>query len=245
MQLSLNWLKDFVKISNSITPEEVGQKLTLHTVEVEGVTKQGEKFKNIVVGKILEVKKHPNADRLRLAKVEIGKDKILDIVCGAPNIEAGQLVPVAMPGAVMANGLEIKEAEVRGEKSQGMLCAEDELGLGGDHAGILILDGKARVGQNFSDYLGVNDVVLEVDNKSLSNRPDLWSHYGIARELSVLFDAKFIERPKVDLNKDIKIKKEDKVVNLKVEVKDKELCPRYMALPISGIKIAPSPKWMQ
>jgi len=116
MYLSLNWLKDFVDIPKKITPEELGLKLTMHTVEIDSVQKQSDKYKNVIVGKILEVNKHPNADKLRLAKVDIKKE-VLDIVCGAPNIEPGQLVPVALVGAVLPNELEIKEAEIRGQKS--------------------------------------------------------------------------------------------------------------------------------
>jgi phenylalanyl-tRNA synthetase beta chain len=158
MLISLNWLKDFVNIPKAVSAEELGLLLTTHTVEIERIEKQAEKFKNVVVGKILEIKKHPNADRLRLAKVDVGKRK-LDIVCGAPNIEVGQKVPVALVGAVLPaspaggpNGMEIKEVEVRGEKSCGMLCAEDELGLGEDHSGIMILDKKAKVGENLGEY---------------------------------------------------------------------------------------------
>ncbi len=242
MYLSLNWLKDFVKIPSSLTPEELAEKMTLHTVEIDGVEKQEEKFKNIVVGKILEIKKHPNADRLQLAKVDVSNKK-LNIVCGAPNIEVGQLVPVALVGAVLPNGLEIKEAEVRGEKSEGMLCAEDELGLGNDHSGILILEKDAKAGQDFGKYLKLNDVIIEVDNKSITHRPDLWSHYGIAREISVFLGTKFIKNNKLDLNRIISIKKsKDKI---EVEIKDKKLCPRYMAIKIEGITIKDSPKWMQ
>ena len=167
MLISLNWLKDYVEIPKKITPEDLGLLLTTHTVEIDDVENQAKKYKNVVVGKILEVNKHPNADKLQLAKVDIGKEK-LDIVCGAPNIEPGQLVPVAVVGAVLPNGMEIKEAEVRGEKSFGMMCAEDELGLGSDHSGIIILSNKAKVGQDFADYLGVKDTVYEVDNKLIS-----------------------------------------------------------------------------
>lgn len=241
MQLSLNWLKDFVDIPKNITSEKLASALTMHTVEVEGVINQAEKFNNVTVGKILEIEKHPNADRLRLAKVDIGKEK-LDIVCGAPNIEVGQLVPVALIGAVLPNGMTIKEAEVRGEKSNGMLCAADELGLGEDHSGIIILDNKkAKIGQDFADYFGLKDVVLEVDNKSLSNRPDLWCHYGIAREISAFLDVKFKEykAPRKILNE-----KEDKI-KLDVEIDDFSLCPRYMAIAIDGIKIEESPKWLE
>jgi phenylalanyl-tRNA synthetase beta chain len=117
--------------------------------------KKSTEFENVVVGKILEINKHPNADRLRLAKVDVG-NKELEVVCGAPNIEVGQKVPVALLGAKMPNGMEIKEAEIRGVKSCGMLCAKDELGLGTDHSGIMILDEKAEIGMKFSEYINLN-----------------------------------------------------------------------------------------
>ena len=189
MYLSLNWLKDFVSIPRSVSVQEVADKLTLHTVEVEDIVKQAEKFDSVIVGKILEIKKHPNADKLQVAKVNVGSEK-LDIVCGAPNIEVGQLVPVALVGAILPNGLEIKKAEVRGEMSEGMMCAPDEIGFGDDHSGILILDKKAKIGKSIAEYFKFGDTVLEVDNKSLSNRPDLLNHYGIARELSAIFNTK-------------------------------------------------------
>lgn len=240
MNLSLNWLKDFVDIPGKITPEELGLKLTMHTVEIDGVIKQSDKFKNVVIGKILEVSKHPNADRLQLAKVDTGKEQ-LDIVCGAPNIATGQLVPVALVGAVLPNGMEIKEADVRGVKSSGMLCAEDELGIGNDHSGIMILGKKAKIGQKFAEYFSSKDVVFEVDNKSISHRGDLWSHYGMAREISAFLDTKFKE---YKIDKKLLSKSTDKIkINVKIE--DFSLCPRYMAIAMENVKIGQSPKWMQ
>lgn len=240
MQLSLNWLKDFVSIPSSITVDDLAQRLTRHTVEVEAVIKEGEKFDNFVVGKILEIRKHPQADKLQLVKVDVG-DKKLDIVCGASNIAAGQLAPVALAGARLPNGLEIKEAEIRGEKSFGMLCAEDELGLGADHSGIMILEKRARAGESLAGYLKSNDIIFEVDNKSLTHRPDLWSHYGLAREIAAFTGGKFKEykaKEKIfTLSKD--------APELEVEVKEAELCPRYMAIAVAGIKIAASPDWLK
>jgi phenylalanyl-tRNA synthetase beta chain len=128
---------------------------------------------------------------LRICEIETSHGSSLRIVCGAPNVAVGQLVPVALVGAVLPNGMTIKEAEVRGEKSFGMLCAPDELGLGDDHSGILILDKKAKVGMTLAEYLGLDDIIFEIDNKSLSNRPDLWCHYGIAREIAAIFGEKF------------------------------------------------------
>jgi len=240
MYLSLNWLKEYVNLPKSITAEKIGEVLTMHTVEVEGIKQQSEKFKGVVVGKILEISKHPNANRLQLAKVDTGSEK-LDIVCGAPNIAVGQLVPVATVGTILPGNIEIREAEVRGEKSSGMLCAEDELGLGDNHEGIMILE-KAKIGQEFSDYLDFKDTILEVDNKSLSNRPDLWGHMGIARELAVILDEKFNE---YKLNEDVLKKTDDSDVEIEVRNDDFKLCPRYMAVAMDGITVKSSPKWMQ
>jgi phenylalanyl-tRNA synthetase beta chain len=239
MFLSLNWLKDFIDIPKKITPEELGLRLTMHTVEIDSVQKQADKYRKIVVGKILEIKKHPNADKLQLVKVKINKED-LEIVCGAGNIEVGQLVPVALVGAVLPAGFEIKEAEIRGVKSSGMLCAEDELGLGDNHDGIFILDANAKIGQPLSDYLKLVDVIFEVDNKSITNRPDLWSHYGLAREIAAFLNLKL---------KDFKINSLDLLTNETtakpdIKVDDSKLCPRYMALSLDGIKIEPSPKWL-
>ncbi|MDD5071827.1 MAG: phenylalanine--tRNA ligase subunit beta [Patescibacteria group bacterium] len=240
MYLSLNWLKDFIDIPKSVTPEDLGLKLTMHTVEIDRVINQKERFDKIVVGKILELKKHPSADRLQLVKVDIGKEK-LDIVCGATNIKAGDFVPVALVGAILPNGMEIKAAEIRGVKSSGMLCAEDELGIGEDHTGIMILTG-GKVGQNLAEHFKLSDTVFEVDNKSITNRPDLWSHFGMAREIAAFLGIK-LKEPKSDLGKLTKGK--GKLEKLKVEVKDSKLCPRYMAIKMNGIAIGPSPEWMQ
>ncbi len=242
MYLSLDWLKDFVDIPRSITPEELGLRLTMHTVEVDSVEKQAEKFDKIVVGEILEIKKHPNADKLQLAKVNI-KTEELEIVCGAPNIKPGQKVPVALVGAKLPNGMEIKPALIRGVKSVGMLCAEDEIGLGDDHSGILILGEKAQVGQNLSEYLGIKDVVFEVDNKSITHRPDLWSHYGMAREIAAFLGTKMTANFGKISAKDIKIDSTD--LKLDIKVIDSKLCPRYMGIIMDGIKIEASPKWLQ
>ena len=240
MYLSLDWLKDFVNIPK-IDAFELGHKLTMHTFEIDGVEAEKEKFNKVVVGKALKVEKHPNADRLKLAVVDVGKEK-LNIVCGAPNLEEGQLVAVALAGAQLPNGLEIQKAQVRGQESNGMICAEDELGLGDNHDGIMVLDKNAKVGQDFANYLKLDDVILEVDNKSISNRPDLWGHYGIAREIST-----FMHQPLKEFKTDIKKIYNEKKLNDKVNVKveEKELCPRYMVVKVDGIEVKPSPEWMQ
>jgi len=241
MYISYNWLKDFVKLPVKIKPEEIAAGLTKHTVEVEETVKQADRFDRIVVGKVLEVTKHPNADRLRLTVVDIKKEK-LNIVCGAPNVEPGQLVPVALVGATLPSGLEIKESEIRGEKSQGMICAEDELGLGKNHEGILVLGDQAKIGEPFAKYLALDDTILEVDNKSLSNRPDLWSHYGLARELSAIFDLNLKSFDKF-LGEFIFL--DDKENKLDIKVEDKILCPRYSVVKLDNIEVKESPIWLK
>ncbi|MFA5131569.1 MAG: phenylalanine--tRNA ligase subunit beta [Patescibacteria group bacterium] len=242
MYISLNWLNDYLKLSAKIKAADIARELTNHTVEVEGFSGQAQQFSQVVVGSVLSVEKHPNADRLRLAVVDI-KTKKLNIVCGAPNLAVGQLVPVALVGANLPNGLEIKESEIRGEKSSGMICAEDELGLGKNHEGIMVLSEKAKIGEPLSKYLKADDIVLEIDNKSMSNRPDLLSHYGIAREMSVIFQTMLKPYGK-PLDKKIKFlsAKENK---LEVKVEDKDACPRYMAVKVSGVEIKESPAWLK
>src|SRR5680860_28631 len=242
MYISYNWLQDFVKLPSKTNYNEVAQKLTAHTVEIESVNNQADNYKNIIVGKVLEVKKHPNADRLKVVVVDI-KEKKLKIVCGASNIDVGQLVPVALDGAVLPGGLEIKTSKIRGEVSEGMVCAEDELNLGTDHDGIMVLDEKAKTGGTFASYLKTNDVIFEVDNKSLSNRPDLLNHYGLARELSVIFSAPLKPYKEV-IGKSI-ISSEDKKGEISVSIEEKKKCPRYMAIKIDNIKVGSSPKWLK
>ncbi len=241
MHISYSWLKDFVKLPAKIGPEEVAQRLTAHTVEVEGVAKQAESLDKVVVGRVESVEPHPKADRLRLTVVDI-KDGKRPIVCGAPNVAPGQLVAVALPGASLPNGMKIEAAEIRGQESQGMICAEDELGLGADHEGIMVLDKKAKVGESLAKHLGLDDVILEVDNKSLSNRPDLLSHYGLSRELSAIFSAPLV--PYERLIAEIPAVSE-KTSPLEVKVEDPELCPRYLAVRLEGVKVGESPRWLK
>ena len=240
MYLSLNWLKDFVKISKKTSSETLAHFLTMHTVEVEGWKEQSRIFDKVVVAKVLSVEPHPNADRLRLVSVDIKKE-ILSIVCGASNVAVGQRVPVALIGASLPNGLVIKESEIRGQKSFGMICAEDELGLGQNHEGIMILAEHAKVGQSFADYLGLNDIILEIDNKSLSNRGDLWGHYGMAREISTLLKTPL--RPYLQADESIFIPSGKDSVAVKVE--DKKICSRYIAVKIDKVEAVESPNWLK
>ncbi len=240
MYISYNWLKDFVKFPKSYNPEKLAQDLNIHTVEVENIFNLADKYKNIVVGKVLEEKKHPQADRLKVAKIDVGSE-ILDIVCGALNLEKGQLVPVAMIGAILPNGMEIQEVKLRGEISKGMICSEDELGLGSKQEGIMVLAKNAKIGMDFAKYLNLDDFAIEIDNKSLSNRPDLWGHYGLAREISVFCNEKLTPYENKLGKKDFN--EREKKLNIKVE--NKNLCSYYSAIKISNITVEESPLWLK
>jgi len=256
MKISLNWLKDFVSIPDSISANELGDRLTKHTTEIESVEDQSQNFRNIIVGKILELKKHPQADRLQLVLINTGKEKV-QIVCGAQNIAVGQFVPVALVGAILPGDLEIRKTKIRGEESNGMLCSARELGLGEDHSGILILGDDAKLGDTLINYLKLDDVIFELDNKSITHRPDLWGHYGIAREISAFLNTKYKET-KIDLKKIIKKSQKniesdtstcrpavENKINLRVQNKTGDKCARYMSVAIDGIQITESPQWMQ
>lgn len=248
MRVSLNLIKKYVDLPKTITNDKIAYDMTLRTVEVEGVENIGEKFHDIVVGKILEVKPHPNADKLRVCIVDIGEDAPVQIVCGGSNLYVDEYVVVCKPGAVVVwhgegDPVKIEKTKMRGEESFGMICAAEEVFLSEffpqkDEAEIVDLKGyDCTPGQNIADVLGLNDTVLEIDNKSLSNRPDLWGFYGIARELSTIYNVplKPIEGFEVDKN----LPKYD------VEIQDTTKCNRYVAVEIDGIYNKKSPIWMQ
>ncbi|WP_053977194.1 phenylalanine--tRNA ligase subunit beta [Mangrovimonas xylaniphaga] len=248
MKISYNWLRQFIKTDWS--PEKTGELLTDLGLEVEGISefesvKGG--LKGIVVGEVLTCEQHPNADRLRVTTVNIGEDKPLQIVCGAPNVAAGQKVPVATIGTTLytpeGEAWKIKKGKIRGEESHGMICAEDELGLGQSHDGILVLDEKVKVGAAVSDIFKVeNDHVFEIG--LTPNRADAMSHFGTARDLRAGLiqqdiHLEFITPSVSAFHVDNRTNKID------VEVQNKELAPRYCGIAISGITVEESPSWLQ
>ena len=179
MKISINWLKNYVKID--IPADELIKKLIGIGFDLESIENQADLLKNFVIGKVLERQKHPNADKLSVCKVDVGGPEILNIVCGAPNVDAGQTVCVALIGAVVPNGgFEIKKSKIRGEVSEGMICSAKELNLGEDHSGIMVLKDGAVLGSSFAEYLGQDDVVIDIG--ITPNRGDLLSHIGVARE---------------------------------------------------------------
>jgi len=235
MKYSYNWLKELSGTKKSAI--DLAQGITMRAFEVEGVEKVGQDFAGVVVGNILEITKHPNADKLQLTKVDIGKE-ILSIVCGAHNISVGDHVPVATVGTVLGEGFVIKEAEIRGEKSHGMLCASDELGLGTDHSGILLLDTKTKIGTPFAEVVGGKDEALEI--KILPDRShDALSHVGVAREIAAL-EGKTMEYAydEIELPK-------TKSKKLEIKIENSKICSRYIGAVIENIKIAESPTWLK
>ena len=248
MKISNNWLKDFIK--TELKTERIGEFLTDIGLEVEGIDKfesiKGS-LEGIVVGKVLTCEKHPNADKLRKTTVDVGNGKVLNIVCGAPNVEAGQTVPVAVVGTKIydksGNFFEIKEAKIRGEVSQGMICAEDELGLSDDHGGIMVLDEeKYELGKNFADYFELtNDEVFEIG--LTPNRTDAMSHYGVARDLFAYLSTNKQKSEFEKVSSDVL--NNEGTHDFTLEIEDAELCPRYIGAVIENVKVADSPAWLK
>lgn len=243
MKLSLNWIKEYVEIPNDMDLSRLAYDLTMSTVEVEDVLDLAGKFDKMVVGVVKEVLPHPNADRLTVCKTDIGGGDVRDIVCGGTNLAEGMKVAVAQPGAkVRWHGegelVEIGHVKLRGVASYGMICAASEIGLADlfpstEETEILDLSAfEAKAGEALAEVLGLKDVILEIDNKSISNRPDLWGHYGIAREIAALYDL-----PLVDFEAYVPPETPD----FTIAVEDTGRCPRYIGVRIEGLSVKPSP----
>lgn len=237
MKISLNWLKQYVNIDN-IPLNDLLNKLTLSGLEVEDVHDESSKLNNFVVGFVKEKKKHPNADKLSLCVVSTG-DEDFQVVCGAPNVIAGQKVIFAKIGAVIPHGnFTIAKAKIRGVESFGMLCSESELELSDDHSGLKILDPSLKEGTPVSEALGLNDVLLEIG--ITPNRPDALSHYGIARDISAIYNLE-LKYPAFNL-----IESTQKISKLaQIEIEDTLNCPRYSSRVVTNVKIKESPSWLK
>lgn len=242
MLVTYNWLKEFVDIT--ISPEELGDKLTKIGMEVEEIQYQDKYLKHVVVGLIKKIDKHPNAEKLTICTVDIGSSNV-QIITAAKNINEGDYVPVSLPGADLANGIKIEKSVLRGEPSDGMFCSGEELGItdeyykGASVNGILILHHEVKAGDAISDALGLNDVIFDVN--VTSNRPDCMSIYGIAKEISAILRTP-IKTHKFEYKTE---EKENINKYLKVEVKNQTLCPRYMAAYVKDITVQDSPMWMK
>ena len=246
MKLSLSWIRDYVKIPEDADLKKLAYDLTMSTVEVEDVEYLARRFDNMVVGVIEKIEPHPNADKLRVCQVNIGSD-VKTIVCGGINLREGMRVAVSCPGAIVrwhgqGEPVEIKNSKLRGVESYGMICASDEIGLGdlfpaSQEAEILDLSAfEVPAGTPLATALDLDDVLLEIDNKSMTNRPDLWGHYGIAREIAALYNLPLME---------IEPYRAETQSDFKVEIESPDRCARYIGVEMNGVEVKPSPYKMQ
>jgi len=248
MKVSLNWIRDYVQLPADADLKKLAYDLTMSTVEVEDTIELAKQFDHMVVGVINTIEQHPNADKLRVCMTDIG-GRVESIVCGGSNLREGMKVAVALPGAVCrwhgeGEPVEIKKSKLRGVDSYGMICGAVEIGLADlfptkEEAHILDLSGfDAPAGTPLADALDLNDIILEIDNKSMTNRPDLWGHYGIAREIAALYDLPMKAFPRFDRNV-------ANTAGFHVTVEDTERCPRYLSAQIEGLSVKPAPYQMQ
>uniref|UniRef100_UPI003517A0A2 YtpR family tRNA-binding protein n=1 Tax=Marisediminitalea sp. TaxID=2662268 RepID=UPI003517A0A2 len=234
MKFSEKWLREWVNPAAS--QDELCEQLSMAGLEVDGVEPVAGDFSGVVVGEVVECGQHPNADKLRVTKINVGEDELLDIVCGAPNCRLGLKVAVAKVGAVLPGDFKIKKAKLRGEPSFGMLCSFSELGISDDHSGIIELPLDAPIGADIRDYLELNDVTIEVD--LTPNRADCLGLRGIAREVGVLNNTDVTE-PTVEA---VAPTIEDK---LAITLSAPEACPRYLGRVVKGVNVkAQSPLWL-
>lgn len=248
MKVSLNWIRDYVQLPADADLKKLAYDLTMSTVEVEDTIELAKQFDHMVVGVINTIGQHPNADKLRVCMTDIG-GRVESIVCGGSNLREGMKVAVALPGSVCrwhgeGEPVEIKKSKLRGVDSYGMICGAVEIGLADlfptkEEAHILDLsDFDAPAGTPLADALDLNDIILEIDNKSMTNRPDLWGHYGIAREIAALYDLPMKAFPRFDRNV-------ENTSGFHVTVEDTERCPRYLSAQIEGLSVKPAPYQMQ
>ncbi|MCX6157654.1 MAG: phenylalanine--tRNA ligase subunit beta [Ignavibacteriota bacterium] len=238
MRISTNWIKSLIPGLEIESYDDLFKRMVDIGLDIESIESEKEKYNKIVVGEVLETQKHPNADKLTLCKVNVG-GSVLSIVCGAPNVEAGQKVCVARIGALIPNGgFEIKKSKIRGELSEGMICAEDELGLSDNHSGIMVLNADAVPGMEFADYTGANDYFVEIG--VTPNRGDLFSQIGMAREIAGAYSLKAVLpaapiKESDDQSKDF----------IKIEIESKEYCKRFTGRVVKNVTVKESPEWLQ
>lgn len=226
MYISMNWIRDFVDL-DGIDIESLINRFTLSTAEVENIIKYGENIEGVITAKVIELKQHPESEKLKITKVNIGNE-IITCLCGAKNIKVNDIVPFAKIGSVV-NGTTIKQVEIAGQISNGMCLSEKELGISDDNSGVMILDENTEIGINIKDVLDIDDVIFEIDNKSLTNRPDLWGHYGIAREIAAITGRTLgkIELENLEMYNNLK--------DVNIIVDDKVKCYRYTSIEVENV----------
>jgi len=235
MRVSLNWLKDYVKID--IPPQDLAERLTMSGLEVEALEPLGQSLQDILVAKILSIKRHPGADRLFICHMDTGDEEV-PVVCSAPNLTTGAMVPMALPGTQLPGGMIVEESQIRGERSVGMLLAEDEMGLTDDHTGIMILPSDLSPGAKVPEVVPLEDWVFDIS--ITPNRADCACVMGVAREIAALTGQK-LKHPEIGLAEG-----ETSIDDLaRVTIDDPMGCPRYAAGMIQGVELRPSPFWMR
>ncbi|MDD5360868.1 MAG: phenylalanine--tRNA ligase subunit beta [Ignavibacteria bacterium] len=238
MRISLNWIKTLIPGFKVESYEELFKDMVGIGLDIESIENEREKYENFVIGEVLETEKHPNADKLTLCKVNIG-ESVLNIVCGAQNVAAGQKVCVAKIGARIPNGgFEIKKSKIRGELSEGMICAEDELGLSEDHSGIMVLNPDAKAGQEFSNYIGADDYFIEIG--VTPNRGDLFSQTGMAREIAGIYGLK-VRQPEINISESSEYSKDF----IDITIENTNYCKRFTGRIIKDVTVKESPEWLK
>lgn len=246
MKISHEWLRAIV--SHGLGPDELSELLSAHVATVDAVEKLRSDLADVVIARVIEAGRHPNADTLWVTRVDDGSGELLDVVCGAPVVTVGTLYPFARAGTVLPGGVKLEKRKIRGEVSNGMLCSARELGLGADHSGIMALDIDAAPGTRFLDAVDVADVRYEID--VLPNRPDLLSHAGLAREVAALtgvavaVPVELRDLPGLPRTTPVRDAHEATSGGVTIRLEDGEGCPHYMGVVIRGIRVGPSPDWL-
>lgn len=245
MKISIDWIKEFVELPNDLTPKEIGTRFTLATAEVEDVLSVGEHLEKIKVVQIVSIEKHPEADKLNLVTFNTGFEE-KRVVCGAPNVKVGIKVPYAPLGTVFPDGLVLEPKKIRGILSEGMLCSESELGFAEESHGLLLFPEETKLGINMLEYFKMTrDVLLDVDNKSLTHRPDLWGHYGMAREFSAIFEKPLKNNFDLNWTKKLEACFSSDSAPLGVRIEGDCSCLGYYGLTVKNVTVKESPDWMK
>lgn len=237
MKISVNWLKDFVDL-DGVNIKDLWYRFTMSTAEVEDYLEVGKDIQNVVVAKVLKVEPHPSSQKLKIVDVDTGAGTVR-CLCGAPNVREGILVPFAKLGGSIKKIPEVVKRTIEGVESCGVICSPAELGISDGHEGVMILPAEYKVGTDIKSVLDIEDIIIDIDNKSLTNRPDLWGHYGIAREISAILKRKLKPLELAELKND------PSLPNIDIEILDPVKCPRYSCLGISNIKVKTAPLNMQ
>ncbi|AUN98552.1 phenylalanine--tRNA ligase subunit beta [Bacteriovorax stolpii] len=245
MLISLDWIRDFTDVPN-VSSKDIYSKFTLATAEVEDVQTVGEHLEKIVIAEILSFEKHPEADKLNLVTFTIGNNDVRKVVCGASNVKVGIKIPYASIGVKLPNGLLLEPKKIRGVLSEGMLCSEEELGFAEESEGIMELPADAPLGVNMLTYFKMKkDTILDIDNKSLTHRPDLWGHFGMAREFSTIFDIPLKNRFTKEWSDNLKKKYTNEKSPISVRFDGESAGISYFGLSMKNVTVGESPDWLK